>query len=93
LGLDARELSPGLVERIVFTAAETRSFERAELMLDKVGDASVSPNTIQRVVGDVGGELAARRDAETQDLIGLAKLPEEPPELAVVECQPNGVRL
>jgi hypothetical protein len=93
LGLDARELSPGLVERVAFVAAETRSFDRAELMMDKIGDAAVSASTIRRVVGDVGGELAARRDAEGGDAAGLARRPEEPPELAVAECDGGRARL
>ncbi len=93
LGLDARELSPGLVERLVFTAAETRSFDRAELMMNKVGDATVSAPTIRRVVGDVGRELAARRDADSNSAAGLAQRPEEPPELAVVECDGGRARM
>ena len=86
MGLDARELSPGLVHRITFAAAETRSFERAELVLGKIADAQVSANTIQRVVGDVGRELAERRDADSRRVQALAERPETPPELAVVEC-------
>ena len=93
LGLDARELTPALVERLIFTAAETRSFDRAELMLDKIGDAAVSASTIRRVVGDVGGELAARRDAEPGVGAMLAQRPEEPPELAVVECDGGRARM
>jgi hypothetical protein len=92
LGFDARNLSPGLVERIIFSAAETRSFVRATLVLDKVGDAIVSDNTVQRVVGDVGRELAARRDAARKDRAGLAERPEAPPELAVVECDGGRAR-
>ena len=91
LGFDARDLSPGLVERIIFSAAETRSFARATVVLDKVGDAVVSDNTVQRVVGDVGRELAARRDA-SQHAPGLAERPESPPELAVVECDGGRAR-
>jgi hypothetical protein len=92
LGFDARNLSPGLVERIIFSAAETRSFARATLVLEKVGDAVVSDNTVQRVVGDVGGELAARRDAAAKSVAGLAERPEAPPELAVVECDGGRAR-
>ena len=92
LGLDARALSPGLVARIVFAAAETRSFARAELTMHKVGDAIVSANTIQRVAGDVGGELAARRDADPKNVPVLAERPEEPPALAVVECDGGRAR-
>jgi|SRR5271169_493509 len=92
LGFDARELSPGLVERITFSAAETRSFERATLILSKVGDATVSDNTVERVVGDVGRELTARRDAAPKSAQMLAERPESPPELAVVECDGGRAR-
>lgn len=92
MGLDARELSPGLVHRITFAAAETRSFERAELVLGKIADAQVSANTIQRVVGDVGRELAERRDADSRRVPALAERPETPPELAVVECDGGRLR-
>jgi len=92
LGFDARPLSPGLVERIIYAAAETRSFERAELTLDKVGDVAVSASTVQRVVGDVGGELVMRRDAGQKDADALAERPNEPPQLAVVECDGGRAR-
>lgn len=92
LGFDARELSPGLVARVIFAAAETRSFERATIVLDKVGGAVVSDNTVQRVVGDVGGELAARRDAHAASVL-LAPRPEAPPALAVVECDGGRIRM
>jgi len=92
LGFDARELTPGLVERIAFAASDTRSFRRAKLVLEKVGDAVVSTNTIERVVGDVGHELAARRDADPKTAEALARRPESPPELAVVECDGGRIR-
>lgn len=79
MGLDARELSPALVERIIFAAAETRSFQRATLVLTKVGDAAVSDNTVQRVTGDVGRELAERRDAHVNGAQALAQRPAAPP--------------
>lgn len=92
LGLDARELSPGLVERIAFASAETRSFNRASLVLDKVGGAEVSDNTVQRVTGDVGRELAERRDADPKTSEALAQRPGAPPTLAVVECDGGRLR-
>ena len=76
----------------MFAAAESRSFERAELMLGKVGDATVSFNSVQRVVYDVGSELAARRDADANEALGLAQRPSEPPQLAVVECDGGRAR-
>jgi hypothetical protein len=53
MGFDARELTPLLVQRIAVTAAETRSFERAAIVMKQVGDQEVSAKTIERVVHDV----------------------------------------
>jgi len=92
LGLDARLLTPLLVQKIVVSGAETRSFARAVKVMDQVGGQGVSRNTIQRVVGDVGGELAVRRDANPKTAEALADCPEEPPELAVVECDGGRIR-
>lgn len=92
MGFDARELTPGVVTRIAFAAAETRSFARATIVLKHVGDATVSNDTIQRVVGDVGRELAERRDADPKTADALAVRPEEPPSLAVVECDGGRAR-
>src|SRR6185503_21195004 len=86
MGFDARELTPKLVQRITIAAAETRSFKRASLVVKDVGGQPVSAKSIERVVHDVGGELAQRRDASTRSDEALAKRPADPPDLAVVEC-------
>jgi len=92
LGLDARELTPLLVQRITVAAAETRSFKRSAIVMKDVGDQGVSAKTIERVVQDVGGELAERRDADSKTDDALAQCPEQPPELAVVECDGGRIR-
>jgi hypothetical protein len=92
MGLDARELTPLLVERITVSAAETRSFKRAAIVMKTVGDCGVSAKTIERVVHDVGEELAARRDADPKTDDALARRPEGPPSLAVVECDGGRIR-
>jgi hypothetical protein len=78
--------------RITFAAAETRSFKRATIVLQRVGDVTVSDDTIQRVVGDIGGELIERRDADPKTADALAIRPEEPPALAIVECDGGRIR-
>jgi hypothetical protein len=85
LGLDARELTPALAQRIVYAASESRSFPRAAIVLRQVGGNEVSAKTIERVTMAVGRELAALRDAETADN-PLDHVVEAPPQLAVVEC-------
>ncbi|MHB1560211.1 MAG: hypothetical protein ACYC61_22395 [Isosphaeraceae bacterium] len=75
-----------MVQRIAVAAAETRSFERAAIVMKLVGDQAVSTKTIERVVHDVSPELAEPRDADPKTDDALAMRPASPPELAVVEC-------
>lgn len=88
LGLDARELTPGLVQRIVYAAAETRSFTRAEIVLREVGGCPVSAKTIHRVAPAVGRELAQQ---QALDPVG-DQVPAAPPALAAVYCDGGRIR-
>jgi len=81
-----------LIQRTTFAAAETRSFKRAALVMKNVGGQPVSAKTIERVVHDVGWELADRRDADPKTADALAQRPESPPNLAVVECDGGRIR-
>jgi hypothetical protein len=92
LGFDARELTPLLVLRVTVAAAETRSFKRAAIVVERVGGQKVSAKTIERIVHDIGGELAERRDADPKTGDALAKRPEDSPPLAVVECDGGRIR-
>ena len=92
LGLDARELTPLLVRRITNAGAEARSFKRAAIVMKQVAGQPVSAKTIERVVHDIGGELARRRDADPKTEDALAQRPESPPSLAVVECDGGRIR-
>jgi hypothetical protein len=60
--------------------------------MDQVAGQGVSAKTIERVVHDVGGELQRRRDADPATDEALARRPEAPPELAVVECDGGRIR-
>jgi len=81
LGLDSREVTPGLVSAIVFIGGEVHSSKRAAVLLDRLG-MKVSCRTVQRILADVGYELIERRDKQ------LAPYPtiESAPQLAVVQC-------
>src|SRR5512143_1850726 len=92
LGLDARALTPLLVRRITNAGAEARSFKRAAIVMRQVAGQPVSAKTNERVVHDVGGELARRRDADPKTDDALARRPESPPDLAVVECDGGRIR-
>jgi len=92
LGFDARELTPRVVLKIAVLAAETRSFVRAEKVVWTVAGLTVSAKTIERVVHDVGRELGQRREVDARSDDALAQRPEQPPELAVVECDGGRLR-
>lgn len=92
LGFDSRQLTPTAVLKITVLAAETRSFARAEKTARSVAGLDVSAKTIERVVHDVGGELEQRRDASAKTGDPLARRPEVPPDLAVVECDGGRIR-
>lgn len=81
-----------LVRRVTHAGVEARSFKRAAIVMKQVAGQSVSAKTIERVVHDVGGELALRRDADPKTDDALARRPESPPALAVVECDGGRIR-
>jgi hypothetical protein len=80
------------VQRVTIAAAETRSFKRAAIVVREVGGQSVSAKSIERIVHEMGAELAQRRDARTQSDETLAQAPAEPPDLAIVECDGGRIR-
>lgn len=92
LGFDAREFTPQAVLRIIVAASEIRSAQRAEIVLREVANLPASDNTILRIVGDVGRELAERRDAVPSSANALATRPENVPDLAIVECDGGRIR-
>ena len=91
LGFDARELTPVVIRKITILGAETRSFKRAVIAL-KEADVRVSDKTVERVIHDVGEELALRRDLHPKQDRALAQYPENVPDLAVVECDGGRIR-
>ena len=88
LGLNQRELTPGLVKKIVFSGTDCRSEKAAQANLQNVGDCQVSAKTIERVLHDVGAELKELRDAPPSRLPKslVPPPPAGPPPLAVVMC-------
>ncbi len=92
MGFDARELTPTLIQRSTIAASETRSFHRAAIVMRDVAGQAVSAKTIQRLVQDVGAELAERRDLAVRADESLAARPAAAPDLAVVECDGGRIR-
>ncbi len=80
--------------KVAIVVAETRSFERAAAVLEKVGEVPISGRHVGRVAQQCGRDLAeaqqARAEAHRQ-----GKLPVEvanPPQLAVVEFDGGRIR-
>ena len=92
MGFDARELTPLLVARVTIAAAHTRTFGKAAIVMADVAGQPVSAKTIERLIGDVGQELAQRRDPASKGQAGLAKIPADPPDLAIIECDGGRIR-
>src|SRR5690606_11364914 len=80
------------VSRVVISAAQTRSFDKARIVMADVAGQPVSTKTIERLTQDVGHELALRRDADLKTGAAPAKVPPVPPELAVIECDGGRIR-
>ena len=78
------------MQRIAVAAAEARSFERAAIVMKQVGDQGVSAKTIERVVHDVGPELAERRDADPKTDEALAMRPASPPNWPSLNAMEDG---
>ena len=88
MGMDSRETTPELVRAVVHLAAEVRSFERAEITLEKVLGQKVSRSTIRRLASQVGHELAERKQHEERTSDQEVVIPE----VAVASCDGGRIR-
>jgi hypothetical protein len=78
-------------------AGVTSSFDVAELALRVVGEIAISDRQINKLTTEIGGELAADRDARTQQYVDqpLPRQPtvaEVPPDMAAVFCDGGRMR-
>jgi hypothetical protein len=89
LKLDGHGYSPTILHRILHIASVTSAFDVAETALKVVGEISISARQINNLANEVGQELAADRDARTEQYVH-APLPRKPttvdvpPDLAAV---------
>jgi hypothetical protein len=85
MGLDSRDMTPGLASTVVFLASEIRSFERAAVAIRRVLRQSISPSTVRRAAKDVGLELTEEAlDGDDQEVVV--------PQAAVVSCDGGRIR-
>ena len=94
LGIDQQAVTPGMVGMIVWSMANCRSGKKAAQNLEKTGHRILSESTVRTVGQRVGTELAALRDKPPSRLSKrlVPGSPEEPPRLAVVECDGGRMR-
>ena len=89
LKLDGHGYSPTILHRILHLASVTTSFDVAAVALEVVGEISISAHQINNLASEVGQEMAAARDARTQQYVEQplprgATVVEVPPDLAAV---------
>jgi hypothetical protein len=89
LKIDGHGYSPTILHRILHLAGVTSSFDVAEVALKVVGEITISDRQINKLISEVGEEMAADRDARTrryveQPLPRQTTVAERPPDLAAV---------
>jgi hypothetical protein len=75
-----------MIAAAIHVTAETRSFERAALTLNRVLGHGLSAKTIERLAHQIGPELAARNEATTNGKEVVV------PEVAVTSCDGGRIR-
>jgi hypothetical protein len=89
LGLDARQSTPGFKRQAILLCAETRSYQRAAIVMRQVLGLETSPNTIERMVLEVGNDLEAAQQADWSTVLtGESTVPS----LAIVEFDGGRIR-
>jgi hypothetical protein len=93
LRLDGHSFTPDLLRRILTLAGRLKSAEQAAVALEVAADVAISGRHIQRLLQEVGDDLARQRDEQAARYRRreLPALVQEPPALAVVEV--DGGRL
>ncbi len=86
MGLDQRGYSPAVVDKIVSANAEHKSAGKAQKMLSKLADVSVSVPVIMDLSGVIGRELREHLEQQAEAHAAQTLQPQhvEPPRLAVV---------
>ncbi|HID67940.1 MAG TPA: hypothetical protein EYP31_06720, partial [Roseibacterium sp.] len=74
---------------MILLCAETRSFKRASIVMNRVVGLNVSANTIERIALEVGNELAI---AETQQWKSVLDGEVTVPSLAIVKFDGGRIR-
>ncbi len=86
MGLNARQATPGTLNKWLKLIPDIRSYERAAKRAGDVGEVPVCAKTLERHALEIGHELAERRDADPLSDRALAQRPANVPDMGVVAC-------
>jgi hypothetical protein len=95
--MDGHGYSATILHRILHVAGVTSSFDVAAVALRVVGEIAISDRQINKLISEMGGAMAAQRDARTRAYVDQP-LPRRPtvaevtPELAAVFCDGGRMR-
>src|SRR5947209_5581210 len=83
-GLDVDSYTPDLLRRILTLAGRLRSAEQAAIALEVAADVAISGRHVQRLLQEVGDDLARQRDEQAARYRrrALPAVVKEPPALA-----------
>ncbi len=86
LGLDQRQCSPAVIDKIVSANAEHKSLNKAQRMLCKLAEIKVSAPLIEDYTSEIGGELSAhlQQQAAAHAAEKLPPAHAQPPSVATV---------
>jgi hypothetical protein len=93
LKLDTHGYSPALLHKIIATAGEVKSHKVAAKVVKLVGGIDISGRHINRLAEEIGTEMQAQRDRDTEDYVHHRRQPPSPPAPPVVAIGLDGGRL
>jgi len=89
LGFDSRQSTPGFKRQVIILNTETRSLDRASVVMKRVLGFSVSTNTIERICQEAGDDLSVAEQAQWESVLtGEVVVPE----VAIVEFDGGRIR-
>jgi hypothetical protein len=82
LGVDVdQELSPSLVEKLVYCATLLKSFQQTDVAFEKLLGLNLGRKRIERITERIGAERVHQRDAAVEAVAALKLMPKlEPPQ-------------
>src|SRR5713226_9394818 len=93
LKLDTHGYSAAILGKIVTAAAQVKSHQLAAKVLDVVGEIDISGRHVNRLTEEIGLELAAQRDRQTEDYVHHRRQPPTVPVPKVVAIALDGGRV